>query len=506
MQTKLTLFFILLATAAVTGQPGSLDPAFGDGGFSLIDFENNSQYPWAIARQPDGKLLVAGHYRPLFSGDSRFLVARVTENGQPDLSFGNDGRADIDVKGWATGLAIQDDGRIVVAGGPNADDDFMALRLLEDGTPDPSFGDGGKVVISFGDTLAICHSLAQLPDGRILLAGNKYNDINNYWPMAVMLFADGAVDPSFGDNGVALFPELAFTRSYINDVQVQEDGKIVLGGYRETSSNALRGWALWRFSPGGEPDMSFGPNGSVSIHMGDFNGYDERINKIRIQPDGSIIAVGFAPANGIGQRALARYLPDGSLDPSFGQNGKVFLGIGGLHDVWVQPDEKILAVGAGLVRLLPDGSPDPGFGTDGIGTTEVLGSSVGGTAMLWQPDNKVVVADNHDPEGFPSQRDLLLVRFFSGLEPVPANEVEGASPWAVFPNPCRDFLSVRNTSGSDSPAIRIRLFNMAGQLALSEELQGRSGLSILQLPAGLYGVEIEDREGRLWRERVVKVD
>lgn len=505
MKNLYTFLTALLITAAALGQPGSLDPSLGNGGFSIIDFENNKEYPEMIALQPDGKLVVAGFYQGNFTG-YRFLVARFTENGLPDLSFGDDGLADIDMKGWATGVATQDDGKIVVVGGPNADDHFLALRLLEDGSSDLSFGDEGKVVASFGDTLAICESMALLPDGRILLVGEKHNDINNYWPMAVMLFADGAVDPSFGDSGVALFPEAAFTRSYINDVQVEEDGKIVLGGYRETSIHSQRGWALWRFSPGGEPDLSFGPNGSASIHMGDNNGYDERINKIRIQPDGSVIAVGFAPANGILYHgALARYLPDGSLDTSFGQNGKAFPGSGALQDVWVQPDQKILAVGSGLYRFLPDGSPDSGFGTNGAASIEVMGSMIGLRALLWQPDNKVVAVGQYSTSIFPIQRDILLSRFYSGLEPVSVQQPGIASPWAVFPNPCRDFLSVQRTSG-DSPPVRARLFNMAGQLALSEELQGRSWLSVRRLPAGMYGLEIEDRDGRLWQERVMKAD
>ncbi|MCB0547725.1 MAG: hypothetical protein KDD19_09055 [Phaeodactylibacter sp.] len=105
---------------------------------------------------------------------------------------------------------------------------FLALFFLiasaahgQPGSLDPTFGEGGFSIVDFENNKEESpFKMAVLSDGRILLVGEKHNDVNNYWPMAVMLLSDGSVDASFGNGGVAVFPEEAdFTRSFISDVQ-----------------------------------------------------------------------------------------------------------------------------------------------------------------------------------------------------------------------------------------------------------------------------------------------
>lgn len=216
--------------------------------------------------------------------------------------------------------------------------------------------------------------------------------------------------------------------------------------------------------------------------------------------------------------ALARYLPDGALDMSFGQGGKVLPAIPGfgsqLNGVAMQPDGKILAAGflnpdfedanLLLLRFQPDGSFDTGFGNGGIVESGMLAEAEYGNTLILQSDNKIMVAGSlFDTDG---EEQVLLARFESGLQPVYSREAEETQPWVVFPNPCRDILTVRPGNGDYRTPVQVRLFDMSGQILLSEALDGRSSMSLRHLPAGVYGLHIVDEQEKVWRERVVKVE
>ena len=147
----------------------------------------------------------------------------------------------------------------------------------------------------------------------------------------------------------------------------------------------------------GDLDPTFGAGGKVTTVFGG----DSRAYVLVLQPNGKLVAAGVGP-NGF---ALARYNPDGSLDTSFGAGGKVTTPIGAANALVLQPDGKLVAAGSNyispsdfvLVRYNPNGSLDTSFGGDGKVTT-AIGFGAEANALALQPDGKLVAAGTSDIE------------------------------------------------------------------------------------------------------------
>ena len=169
---------------------------------------------------------------------------------------------------------------------------------------------------------------------------------------------------------------------------IQADGKIVVAGEcLEESEEAWTKGLLARYTPDGLLDRAFGDGGSVLTDFGSERIYTQAY-AVAIQADGRIVLAGVSDAVGGNQGfALARYTPDGRLDPSFGSGGRVLDVPGAAHALALQPDGKIVTAGAGVARYAPDGTPDSSFGGGGKVPTDL---SVSGVAI--QADGKIVVA------------------------------------------------------------------------------------------------------------------
>jgi uncharacterized delta-60 repeat protein len=283
----ITLTLVLVGA----GAPGDLDPRVGGGGTVTTDFGGND-FAWALVLQPDGKLVAAG------------------------------------------------------SAGPAGAADFALARYLPDGRPDPTFGMGGRVTTDFGASVDEAFALVLQPDGKLVTAGLSV-DGGTFDGALARYLPDGRLDPTFGTGG-KVTTDLGGDERF-SALVLQPDGKLVAAGT-----------VLARYLPDGRLDPSFGGGGTVTT---DFGGLYDIVFALVLQPDGKLVAAGE------GDFALARYLPDGQLDPSFGTGGMVTTDVGGLPFALVlQPDGTLVAAGFaggynfGLVRYLPDGSLDATFG------------------------------------------------------------------------------------------------------------------------------------------------
>ena len=156
---------------------GSPDASFGTGGTVTTDFGGRRDQAVGMALQADGKLVATGHTAPATGGPGDFALARYDLGGSLDPSFDTDGKVTTDFGGEdvATAVAIQADGKIVAAGGGGPGTDFGLARYGTDGSPDASFGTGGKVTTEFGGFDRVL-DLALQPDGRIVAAGVARDD------------------------------------------------------------------------------------------------------------------------------------------------------------------------------------------------------------------------------------------------------------------------------------------------------------------------------------------
>ncbi len=243
----------------------------------------------AVALQADGKIVVAGYS---FNGvDEDFTVIRYNVDLSLDTSFGGTGIVVTPIgvgNDRARAVAIQSDGKIVAAGSAfnGTDDDFAVARYNPDGSLDASFGTGGVSTQSIG-AQDQAHGVAIQSDGRIVVAGRAFMTDDDF--AAIRLNTNGTLDTSFDVDGIvttSIGPAWDIGRT----VAIQLDGKIVVGGYFWNLVDL--DLALARYNPDGSLDTSFDGDGIVTTS---FSTRDETATALAIQSDGEILLTGAQP-------------------------------------------------------------------------------------------------------------------------------------------------------------------------------------------------------------------
>lgn len=355
---------------------GRLDASFGDDGIVTTNMAKREDSATAVAIQPDGRIVVVGtaNIRKRWV----FAIARYDREGTLDAGFGRGGKVRI---GFTQGgddaaadVAIQPDGKIVVVGTSFQLDRFALARLDRDGTLDTTFDDDGKVTTNAGDGTDSGGAVAIQPDGRIVVAGQSWT-LSGWDGIDVVRYeTDGKVDPTFGTDGIAtvdLTEGSDGAGDMASGVAIQPDGKIVVAGDAGGAAEFTSGFGLARFDDDGTPDATFHGDGKVVTN---FTRWDDSASDLAIQADGTIVAVGVAGYSWdtVATFALVRYDPDGTLDGSFGDHGKLrtrFPTIAsddpvGIVGAWaagvaLQPDGKIVV--AGSAARVVDGHMDGRF-------------------------------------------------------------------------------------------------------------------------------------------------
>jgi uncharacterized delta-60 repeat protein len=362
---------------------GSLDASFVGG------VTEGKVQVYVSAVQPDGKILVGGGFS-FANGTEKNTLTRLNADGTLDATFNQGGAGPNSV---VYDIAILADGKILIAGLFGTYNGVVKTgiaRLNADGTLDATFNSGGTGVVG------TVHSVNVQNDGKILISGNivAYNGTAKF--AVVRLNADGTLDAGF---------VTPFTNNlFVEDVELQTDGKIVIAGGFTVGSPLRAGVA--RLNTDGSLDTTFNPNGG---------GTNNGVFALDIQPDGKILIGGnFTLYNGAPSANVARLnAADGSLDSSFTfSNGPVPIQI---EHFAIQPDGKILV--AGLFRLSPTVlSGLIRLETNGVRDTSVL-ASVDALAyhVTLQADNKPLLGGFFNR--FASQPRNNLVRFNTDLLP-----------------------------------------------------------------------------------------
>jgi uncharacterized delta-60 repeat protein len=371
---------------------GTPDSSFSADGKLTTDFGMGDDYGTSVAIQSDGKILVAGYASN--GTDVDLALARYNTDGTLDNSFSADGKANTDFGAgddYGTSVAIQSDGMILVAGSSNGD--FALARYNMDGSLDNSFSVDGKVTTDFGTGDDYGESVAIQPDGKILVAGSASNGTDKDFALA-RYNTDGTLDNSLSLDG-KLVTAYGAGDDYGRSVTVQPDGRVVVAG---DANNGTDGdVALARYNMDGTLDNSFSVDGKVTT---DFGTVIDKGYSVAIQPDGKIVVAGSSGYN----FALARYSMDGTLDNSFGVDGRVNTYFGGWqfgNSVSIQPDGQIVVAGYifdgtnrdfAVARYNMEGTLDNSFSMDGIVTTDFGSGEDFGKSVAIQPDGKILVA------------------------------------------------------------------------------------------------------------------
>jgi uncharacterized delta-60 repeat protein len=345
-----------------------LDSTFGVNGLVVTEFFGGLDEAKAVLIQRDGRIVAVGTVdegRP----NANFGLARYNLDGRLDSSFGSGRKVITDFFGnidFGLDAVLQPDGKIVAAGetfNPVTGTDFALARYNSDGSLDATFGIGGKVTTDFFGSLDQAFAVTVQPDGKIVLAGGAVNNSRFLSMFALARYnSDGGLDSTFGSGG-KVTTSIGIL-SLVFDVIIQPDGKIIAAGYG-TSGDANGGTdlALARYNADGSLDTAFGVGGKVTL---DIDGSNDNVRGLALQRNGKIVAAGSAT---IGHRpdtdfVVARFNTDGSVDSSFGTNGKVTTDFAGkntdedldsAYAVAIQSDGKIVAAGT---TLASDGNFD----------------------------------------------------------------------------------------------------------------------------------------------------
>lgn len=339
------------------GLPGTLDKSFHWVSSSLAP---NAQIS-AIAVQPDGKIVIAGP--PTLVADERSLIvaARYLADGTRDTTFAAEAIAFDSAITSIDAITLQPDGKIVVVG--TCFSGGVVVRLNTSGAPDSTFGKGGLVTLELSaetPTSTAFRAVALQPDGGILVAGHTVAVQQNRDAIIVRLTPEGSIDRSFGAMGHTTAPFGAGQNEFLA-MALQPDGKIVAAG-TAIPPGVSSGAVLARFDRGGQLDNTFHGNGMYIVGARDTVGGLGSAGWVTIQPTGKIVAGGSA-TDGVGLVRLNG--SDGSADTSFGAGGFKEIGIALapltfgplIRGIIQQPDGRIIVGGSapnGVINLDPD--------------------------------------------------------------------------------------------------------------------------------------------------------
>lgn len=471
MKIKVILFSLLFALSLSTqAQDGTYDPSFNQGaGFA--------GFVYTLKVLPNGKILVGGDF-DLYNNISAPNLVRLNPDGALDNTFSTGTGFNNDVYA----VAVQPDGKIIVAGGfteYNGQSALRVLRLLPDGIMDPSFNTANGA----DDRV---HGILLQADGKIILYGyfDQYN--SQSFKGIVRLNADGTIDTSF-NTGTGADNEV------LTGV-LQADGKIVIGGYF-TNFDGTQQNRIARLNPDGSLDASFDTG----------TGADEEIRALGLQTDGKLLVGGFLNSfNGTPVPRIARLQPNGSLDASFNP-GTGTQGV--IYDFLMLDGDYSFATGqfpsyngyphSGIVRLAPDGSLDSSFNPgDGL-----YGSMQVGVANALQADGKLITgglftAYDSNPVG-------SIVRITNSILNTPHEGPLQDKTIALYPNPVTSLLHIENPGHS---ALRsITIFDMMGRRVYNTNLNpfAPNSIDLTALMAGSYLCILTDGHS-VWERKFLK--
>jgi uncharacterized delta-60 repeat protein len=335
---------------------GAPDPNFGSNGLVTIDF-GGKRFDRAqrVTIQSDGKILVGGIMANSGGGDrdssGKFALARLNANGTLDGTFGNGGTETVFGNQTLTGisgLGIAPGGKIVFSGSVQrgGDFDFLAARLLSNGTVDTSFGSNGAAVTGMGGEDTAVGQVIE-PDGKIVVGGTRLNiddDVAQQYALA-RFTAAGKLDNSFDRDGKVITTMVG--ESILYSITEQSDGKILAAGQMRGPDGITR-VMLRRFNTDGSQDLSL-VHGTLQTRPSADSVASVATNVFFRGNEIVVVGMNETPRPGggvaISGAFASQYFYNGSLDTSFGNNGIARFDIAG-GALWpraaLAPDGKIV--------------------------------------------------------------------------------------------------------------------------------------------------------------------
>lgn len=501
MKTSYTLFFLFVLTIPnlLFAQHEMLDSTFNADGMVTTDVGGDADMINSIAIQSDGKIVAAGSAK--ISGVTKIAVLRYNPDGSPDNTFGSGGIVTTSIGSFdaATAVAIQTDGKIVVAGATfNTTLDFAVVRYNTNGSLDNTFDTDGIAVAPVGTGNDSPRAMVIQSDGKIVLAGKVSVSSKLHFGLA-RFNTNGSLDNTFDTDGV-LTTFFGTIPSDAYAIAMQADNKIVVAGNATAADATSENFAIARYNTDGSPDNTFDTDGMLTTDLGTASDIGEGVV---IQPDGKIVVTGETQPGGNNENfALVRYNTNGTLDNTFGTGGITTTDFFGNNDnpssLVLQPDGKIIVAGFtfngtsfpdfALAKYLTNGSLDISFGTGGKVWTDFGTGTNTATTIALQTDGKIVAGGATNAGTVTA--DFALARYIPQLTTGIKGHPLKANTALVYPNP----FSTTTTLHTDNILLDATLIvnNCFGQTV--KQINNLSGQTITfyrdNLPAGLYFIRL----------------
>lgn len=375
---------------------------------------------------------MAGYTWDNVSGD--IFVIRLNIDGSLDNTFGTNGISIADNSNdIAETVSIQNDGKILVGG--YTDSNFTVARFNIDGTLDTTFGINGWAITEFDAAVSYVKDMAIQNDGKIVLAGFAISSAL-YKMAAARLNSDGSLDNSFGTNGKVIF-NIGYGNDFAEGVVIQDDGKIVLGGHKWISNFELKyDLAAVRLNEDGSFDTTYGDNGVTTARIVDGSNYSDNM---LIQADGKVIIVGHTILDGEYNLAMVRFETNGDLDST--------------------------------------------FGTDGMVNTDFEGGEDYGKGVALQPDNKIVLAGETFTTAGGSE--ILVARYQNTL--LGTEDFQNIE-FLLYPNPANEQITIEMSDASLN--YQVTIFDVLGKKVFTSEIQKVGNIDVSALASGTYLVKL----------------
>ena len=475
MKTKngiLSLVFFTISFV-VFSQDGLFDISFENDGYVITDINGGDDIIYSVEQAFDEKLLIIGTTE---NTNLETVILKYLPNGDIDLSFGNNGIVypSYNMAFYNnTKLIINPDNSFFVLG--SKEEDFFIAKHLYNGDLDNTFGVNGSITTNFDEDNF--HTAILQDDGKVVAVGRTSDAANNYQIMMVRYFSNGDLDPTFGNNGIALYDaggEFFRTRK----VLLQNDGKVLLQLAEYT--NTPRKLVVYRFMPNGSIDNSFGNNGKIIV-MEDtwLNG-----GSMALKPDGKIITTASNPDSGITK--INQYLTNGLIDVSFADNGeKIYNSNDFFTSKLFFKENRMLVYGhvsefegttSALIRFTENGELDPAFGSNGSIHIDDFQSY----DVIVQSDDKIVrVGSTYWYEGI---ADFVLTRHSNSFLGTPTQNL---TTFTFYPNPSKGIFNI--TNNLIVPEKSYQISDITGKIIQQGKLSSeQTQIDISQFENGVY--------------------
>ncbi|MEO1258677.1 MAG: T9SS type A sorting domain-containing protein [Bacteroidota bacterium] len=447
MKTLLPLPFLLLAFTLYS-QPGQLDPLFGINGMTITHFNGYSAEANSMALQSDGKIVLAGIGTT--DNDQDIIASRYLLDGQLDETFADNGQFTFSISSFRDrcyGVTVDDSDHIYFTGYTNSSN-FQSkgfiIKLDSNGSFDSTFAEDGVWVSELPNTDEDFREIIIQPDQKILIAGETEILGEPEHATLIRLNQDGSLDTDFGTNGraSALVPN-GYNPTF---AALNNDGTIVTGGFVLESNNTNT--LLAKFDQDGNIDLSFGLDG---VHV-DTYAIEEFARSIAIQADGKLL-IGTGSNGSTGRDfGMTRYTQNGLLDIDFAEFGRVTTDILSVsntaHSILIQEDGKIIL--SGFLGITPNhdyaiARYEANGDLDesfGFGGKVITDTGMDDLSFTsaLQEDGKLLCAGNTKNNS--GESSFSIARYFTKMETATNNIPVEIADFEIFPNPTNNLFTI----------------------------------------------------------------